>query len=123
VSPGGWHDRPTRSRLLTPHLTNRAVTGTEAASWGLVSRAVPAEHLDDTVANVVSALQRGPSRAYAETKRLIAAAGGRTLSDQLADEAATIAQAAASFDGVEGVDAFLDKRRPLFTHQDDSERL
>jgi 2-(1,2-epoxy-1,2-dihydrophenyl)acetyl-CoA isomerase len=95
-------------------LTNRPLTGTEAAAWGLVSRSVARDELDTTAREVVTKLRSGPVGAYSETKRLLTIAGSRGLADQLEDEAATVTRMAASTDGIEGVNAFLQKRTPTF---------
>jgi 2-(1,2-epoxy-1,2-dihydrophenyl)acetyl-CoA isomerase len=102
------------ARALDLALTNRAVSGSEAARCGLVSRSVPAGDLDREVAEVVSGLRAGSADAYAQTKRLIAAAPHRDLAAQLDDEAATIGKLIVGADGIEGVDAFLEKRAPSF---------
>ena len=102
------------ARAMDLTFTNRVLTGAEAAQWGLVSRAVSGEELQDVVEEVVSTLRNGASDAFANAKRLLRDAIGRTLVDQLADEAATISQLIVTADGVEGVDAFLDKRQPSY---------
>ncbi len=101
-------------RAMDLALTNRLITGSEAADWGLVSRAVPAAELEATVEAVVSSLRNGPSGALAATKRLMAEAEDNTFADQLDHEAASISRAIAEPDGVEGVDAFLAKRKPVY---------
>ena len=101
-------------RAMDLVLTNRVLTGAEAAEWGLVSRAVPRSDLDAVVEAVVTALREGPSGALADAKRLMAGAKDRTLSEQLEDEAATITRNIAGPDGIEGVDAFLAKRKPVY---------
>lgn len=107
-------NRLTWARAMDLALTNRVITGAEAAEWGLVSRAVPATELDEAVDAVVSGLRDGPSGAFAETKRLMADSHERTFGDQLDQEAATISRAIVAPDGVEGVDAFLAKRKPAY---------
>lgn len=107
-------NRLTWARAMDLALTNRVLTGAEAADWGLVSRAVPAAELDDAVDAVVSSLRDGPAGAFAETKRLMAEAEDRTFADQLDHEAATISRAIGAPEGVEGVDAFLAKRKPVY---------
>ncbi len=102
------------ARALDLALTNRTLTGTEAAAWGLISRAVPAAELADVAAQVVAILRSGSPIAFAETKRLVTAAAGRDLPAQLDDEAATIAQVIDRPDGLAGIQAFLDKRTPSF---------
>ncbi|MCW2295462.1 enoyl-CoA hydratase/isomerase family protein [Rhodococcus erythropolis] len=102
------------ARALDLALTNRALTGTEAAEWGLISRAVPKDELSDVVEGLVTALARGPVGAFTETKRMMRSARERTFGEQLADETATIGRLIGDPDGVEGVDAFLAKRPPEF---------
>ncbi len=102
------------ARAMDLALTNRVLTGAEAADWGLVSRAVPAAELGATVDAVVSSLRDGPSGALAATKRLMAESPDRLFSDQLDQEAATISRLIVEPDGVEGVDAFLAKRTPTY---------
>ena len=102
-------------RSMDLALTNRVLSGAEAADWGLVSRAVPASELDETVESILAGLREGPSGAFADTKRLMAQSQNRTFSEQLDEEAATIARNIAGPDGIEGVDAFLAKRRPTYT--------
>lgn len=101
-------------RAMDLALTNRVLTGAEAADWGLVSRAVPGEELAAEVEAVVSMLSNGASDALANAKRLMLESTGRTMADQLDHEADTIARLIVESDGVEGVDAFLGKRRPSF---------
>lgn len=101
-------------RAMDLALTNRVLTGAEAADWGLVSRAVPAEVLATEVEAVVSALSGGASGALANTKRLMRESSGRTMVDQMDHEATTLSRLIAEPDGVEGLDAFLAKRPPAY---------
>ncbi len=62
-------------------------------------------------------LAAGPSEAYARTKALLQATIGDRFAAQLRREAENFAACAASEDFVEGVRAFLEKRRPTFSGQ------
>ncbi|WP_082620916.1 enoyl-CoA hydratase-related protein [Nocardioides sp. Soil796] len=53
-------------------LTGAKFTGAEAAEWGLVTRAVPADELDDAVAAVCAELATGAAQGLRETKALLA---------------------------------------------------
>lgn len=101
-------------RAMDLTLTNRVLTGAEAADWGLVSRAVPSEALAAEVEAVVSALSNGASDALANAKRLMLESRDRTAVDQMGHEAETIARLIVEPDGVEGLDAFLGKRQPAY---------
>ncbi|WP_370291270.1 enoyl-CoA hydratase-related protein [Nocardioides sp.] len=69
------------SLTVLPRLTSRAAsltalggevfTGAEAAAYGLVTRAVPADQLDATVDSIVASLATGAPQGLAETKKLL----------------------------------------------------
>lgn len=101
-------------RALDLALTNRAITGATALEWGLASRAVPREQLEDTLAEVLDGLRRASFPAVSRTKQLMRAASGRDRSEALDAEAASTANVINGPDGIEGVDAFLAKRTPQF---------
>lgn len=107
-------DRLSWPRAMDLALTNRVITGAEAAEWGLVSRAVPAAELAATVDALVASLRDGPAGALADTKQLLAESKGRHYADHLSHEEASIARHMADADGIEGVDAFLAKRKPVY---------
>ncbi|MFN3985783.1 MAG: enoyl-CoA hydratase/isomerase family protein [Rhodocyclaceae bacterium] len=86
----------------------------EALRLGLVNKAVPAAALDAEVAALVERLKRGPRHAYTEIKRLLADSPHAQIEAQLQSEAEAFARCGASDDFVEGVSAFLEKRKPGF---------
>lgn len=86
----------------------------EALRLGLVNRVVPVADLQAETARLVARLKAGPRRAYGEIKRLLAASIDNQLESQLVSEAEAFARCAATSDFVEGVNAFLDKRKPGF---------
>lgn len=94
----------------------------EAQALGLVERVVPVADFDAAVDAEVARLAGGPRHAYAEIKRLLNAsleqAGGRTLVDHLADEAAAFGRCAASGDFAEAVESFISRRKPIFGQRD-----
>jgi enoyl-CoA hydratase/carnithine racemase len=74
------------SRALEICLTGRRVPADEAERIGLATLVVKRDALDDTVADLVSALVAPPAEAVRETKALITGAGQRTHSEQEAAE-------------------------------------
>ena len=94
-------------------LNNRAVSAEEALSVGLVNAVVPDAQLLDHARELASRLASGPRHAFAKTKRLLSVSRSE-LEYHLALEGRTIAQQAASSEGLEGMHAFLEKRRPSF---------
>lgn len=96
-------------------LTNRRVLSDEAASIGLISRIVEDDQLDAEAHKLAATLAKGPTRAFATVRRLLASGYETALDAQLAMEAQGISDAAANDDGMEGIAAFLAKRQPTFT--------
>jgi 2-(1,2-epoxy-1,2-dihydrophenyl)acetyl-CoA isomerase len=95
--------------LLSPRLT-----AAEALAIGLVNKVVPRDELDAAVASATNSLAIGARLALANAKRLVRDSLDRTLPEQLAAEARSIAQCAGTADFVEGVTAFVAKRPPKF---------
>src|SRR5215212_7466202 len=91
------------------------LSAAEAHAWGLVSEVVEAERLPARAAELAAELAALPTRAIAMTKRLLDRAGGATLDEQLEWEAQLQAAAVQTEDFREGVQAFLEKRKPSFT--------
>lgn len=67
-------------------LQGRAVTGAEAADWGLVTRSVPPDDVDDDAEAAARTLAALPTTAYAETRSLLANSFERTLGEGLTAE-------------------------------------
>jgi len=85
-----------------------------AAGLGLVNRVVaPADLAAETEA-LARRLAAGPTRAYAETKRLLEGALDASLETQLEEEAQAFSRCAATADMREGVAAFVEKRKAVF---------
>ena len=101
-------------RALELILTNRLLTAAEALDWGLVNQVVPDAEVLAAALTLAERLAAGPRQAHASVKRLVALAGG-ALEAHLAVESETIARQAISAEGQEGMNAFLEKRKPTFT--------
>lgn len=95
--------------------TNRRLSAHEAFEWGIVTEVVNDEVLRDRAREVAEQIAAGPTEAYAGVKRLLRSTFGNSLEEQMFDEGDLVSRAAASRDGREGIDAFLNKRRPSFT--------
>lgn len=99
-------------RALELALCNRALTADEALQWGLVNKVVPdAEALPEAL-RIAARFVAGPPSALAQAKRLMRSEA--SLEAQLEDESRTIAAQAATAEAREGIQAFLDKRKPDF---------
>jgi 2-(1,2-epoxy-1,2-dihydrophenyl)acetyl-CoA isomerase len=100
-------------RAMELMLMNRVLSAPEALSWGLVNRVVPDSKVLDEALAIAAQLAAGPTRAFGKVKRLIAQSLGG-FESQMVLEAETIAAQAASAEGEEGINAFLEKRQPVF---------
>lgn len=96
-------------------ITNRVVTAAEALQWGLVTTVVPDADLPATLDALATKIASGARQSNASVKQLLLTAYATSFEDQVAREAALIAECAESKDGKEGVAAFLGKRKPEFS--------
>lgn len=109
------------TRILGPrratelHMTDRVLTAREALDWGLVNRVVPDGALLEKAERLAAGLAEGPTRAYGGLKRLVQTGLTDSLESQMERESRFIAEMAGTADGVEGVRAFVEKRKPRFT--------
>jgi 2-(1,2-epoxy-1,2-dihydrophenyl)acetyl-CoA isomerase len=95
-------------------LLGRRLTGSEAADWQLVHRAVPSGEVDATAAALADQLAAGPTVTLGLAKWLLHQAEARSLEAQLADEAFALELSSRSEDFREGLSAFKEKRDPDF---------
>jgi 2-(1,2-epoxy-1,2-dihydrophenyl)acetyl-CoA isomerase len=86
-----------------------------ALQLGLVNRLVPSAELEAEAIALAARLASGPTHAYARTKALLQATFGDAFDAQLRRETESFAACAATDEFVEGVRAFLEKRRPNFS--------
>jgi methylglutaconyl-CoA hydratase len=94
------------------YLTGEVFDGVRAAEAGLVTRAVPADDLDKTVAAYCDSLVLGGPLALAGTKQLLRRTPGASFRADLADLSERSAGYFRSAEGTEGVTAFREKRPP-----------
>jgi enoyl-CoA hydratase/carnithine racemase len=90
------------------------VDAKEAERLGLVNRVVAHEDLDAFVADWAARLAAGPPLALSMTKRMLNNAFSVTLSEALDAEAMAQSVNVASKDTREAIQAFLEKRTPVF---------
>lgn len=103
---------PARARALA--MLGDPISGAEAASMGLIHRAVPAAELMPQATALCARLARLPAEALAATKRVLDAAEQNSFAQQLALEATEQRSLGRSADYAEGVAAFQQKRPARF---------
>lgn len=90
------------------------VSAEEAEKLGMVYKLVPSENFMEEVNNTASILANMPTKALGLTKRLLNNSMQNSLEEQLNLESKLQIESAQSEDYAEGVDAFVNKRKPNF---------
>jgi 2-(1,2-epoxy-1,2-dihydrophenyl)acetyl-CoA isomerase len=103
---------PARARELL--LLGRELSGTEAANWGLVHRAVPEHELQGAADKLIAELAVGPTVSLGLTKWLMASGASASLEDHLRSEGFAMEISSRSEDFREGLTAFKERRSPEF---------
>ncbi len=92
---------------------------TRAAELGLINRAVPRDQLDAAVDEVLADLRKGGPNALEAAKRLVREVPGMDPKDAFPWTAQLSAGLFKSEEAVEGMKAFLGKRKPSWATDDD----
>ncbi len=91
-------------------LTGETFDAARATEIGLLTRAVPEEELDATVAHYTGMLLRGGPEALALTKQLVRTVPGLSVEEGMRQMAELSARRFTSAEGQEGIAAFMEKR-------------
>jgi 2-(1,2-epoxy-1,2-dihydrophenyl)acetyl-CoA isomerase len=110
---GSLAPRPLRLEAMVDHL-NRPLSAAEALQAGLVSEVTPDAGLAERVRTLAAELADGPTAAYATARRLLRAGLQTDYAEHLGAEAVSIVGSFTTEDGLEGVRAFRERRRPQF---------
>lgn len=103
-----------RAKALQLALLGDKLKAAEALSIGLIAQVVPDAELMSTALATAQKLAGLPSRALAETRRLIDQAMDQDFEDALRVESMMQSQLGFAHDYREGVSAFIEKRAPHF---------
>lgn len=104
-------EREARELLLTGDL----IDAERAQTMGLVNRVVPAAQLDEALGALVDSILHNAPGALAGTKSFLASLWPRAHAEDLARAHALHVQMRRSPEAREGISAFLEKRRPLWS--------
>jgi len=91
------------------------VPATKALEWGMIHDVVPHTVLLDTALALARQLATMPTRAFALTKQALNASWTNDLKSQVKVEEEMQRQAGRTADFIEGVRAFLEKRKPTYS--------
>jgi 2-(1,2-epoxy-1,2-dihydrophenyl)acetyl-CoA isomerase len=80
----------------------------------LITQVVPDDELADAAGALAARVAGGAAPALARAKRLLHTSLEETLESHLAREAEAISSASGTPEGIEGVAAFVEKRKPVF---------
>jgi enoyl-CoA hydratase len=104
-----------RAKAMRMALLAEPLTARDAHDAGLVSHVVADDELGTVVDRIARRLATGPSAAYAATKRAINEATLGGLEATLEREKRGQVALFGTEDAVEGMRAFVERRRPTFT--------
>ncbi len=103
-----------KARALEMALLGDPVSAEEALEWGLINRVVPDGKLMEDARALARRLAAGPTRSYANSKRMLNNSLMRIMDEQLDLEADTQGEMTRTGDFLEGISAFVEKREPNF---------
>lgn len=93
---------------------DKPISADEALKMGLVTRVVEDGASRDEAAALARKIMRRPMESFASSKQLMADSFEHSLESHLELERAALKACASSPDGAEGVNAFYEKRKPVF---------
>ncbi len=103
-----------RKAAMEMLLLGEPVDAAEALRIGLVNRVVPADRLDASVADMAGRIAAKARKVLAVGKEAFARQGEMTLDEAYAYTAQVMTRNMAMADAQEGIDAFLQKRAPVW---------
>ncbi len=91
-----------------------AIQAREALEMGLITKLTQDDELWDTALAVAEDLKGKSLASFANVKELINASYNTSFETQLENERTALCKVAGTEDGMEGIQAFLEKRKPVF---------
>ncbi len=104
-------------RAMEIALLSDRLNATTAERHGLVNRVVPTDDLANETRKLAERLAAGATQAIGRTKALLSGALSRDLEAHLQLEGMNFAASTLTSDMLEGVSAFVEKRRPKFDNR------
>lgn len=104
-----------RVRAMELMLLGDKLPARKAEDWGLITRVVADDAVENTAFEMAASLAKGPTRALGMIRRMAWTAAESSWNDELALERELQREAGHTSDFMEGVSAFLAKREAQFT--------
>ena len=95
-------------------LTNRMLSADEAQQMGIIDRVVADDALQEEAMAQAKTFAAGPTKAFGATKRLLQDTWTSGLETQMDRETRSISDLTRTADAREGINAFVNKRKPSF---------
>ncbi len=102
-------------RAMALCITGDKVGGDEAMKMGMVYKSIPDENFESECTAMAEKLAQLPTEGIALTKKLLNQSFDNSLAQQLEQEMRLQVEAGKTSDFKEGVNAFMQKRKPSFT--------
>ena len=102
-------------KALALMITGDKVSAKDAEQMNMIYKAVSDENFDSEVQKISQTIAQMPTKGIGLTKRAINESWNNSLNQQLDLEEILQTEAGETFDFKEGVAAFLEKRKPIFT--------
>ena len=102
-------------KALALMMTGDKVSAKEAEQMNMIFKAVPADYYETFTTDFVTQIANMPTKALALTKKAVQLSWFQSLDEQLDTELNLQVEAGNTADFNEGVQAFLEKRKPNFT--------
>jgi 2-(1,2-epoxy-1,2-dihydrophenyl)acetyl-CoA isomerase len=115
---GGTHTLPRLigwQKASALMMLGEKVSATDAESMGMLYKVFPDDIFAEESLKIATTLSQMPTKGLAYTKKVLSLSFTNTLDEQLQDEDVFQQRAAQTKDYKEGVNAFLEKRKPNFT--------
>jgi len=106
-----------QARAKAMMMLGEKVSAKTAYEWGMIHDVVPDEELQEKAMKIAQRLANGPTIALSSIRKLINSSQTSSYSEQLQNEALMQRKASQTKDCVEGVTAFIQKRKAAFTGQ------
>ena len=102
------------ARALEIAAFDQPISSAQALAWGLVTKVVPDEKITEESLSMLQGLAKSALHSFSWSKRLLIESFTNTLETQLELERQGISDCARHPNGQEGIQAFLEKRKPVF---------